>query len=198
MYISRLPGPFFSKPLGRVFKSTSVDLSIPSVRFAPKLLKFQKLRDLRDKALTDALGVDKLLDSGRPVNQDCSFICQGVQGMTEKLLLYVIKKHGGGGVGGHSLSRMAKLAEQKSGQDFKAEETSRVLNELSMCAKSFRYEFGLECGTFFSILRDIEPFIDSVVKYCDTPTAELEGIVVIDEPPAEIVITSGTMDKEID
>ncbi len=137
-------------------------------------LKYQNLLNvyenqstLAGKAWQHACSIDLFNDFGKI--EDCSMHCYHYQQMFEFLFKYTIEKKSKL-LGYTHTHKLYKLLEQVIGAtDFRTDKNKyeSSLLVISVCAESYRYDFLLDCDTYYAATIKCDSLISEILKFLE-------------------------------
>ncbi len=134
--------------------------------YAEKLKQFENVQNLGGKAWEHAITCD-LLDKS-PV-KDCAIHCFHYQQMFELLLKHLLetKTEYGAYPHTHKLNRLLEQVVKEAGFNVGTQTYYDTLNTITICAEAYRYNFLLECKTYFRSVEILNVLLDELVEFAN-------------------------------
>ena len=132
--------------------------------YADKLKQFENIENLGGKAWEHAIACDVI--SQTPV-KDCSLHCFHYQQMFELLFKYILENYSEFGAYPmtHKLDRLLLQVIKETEFKVNAEKYTSHLIALTVCAEVYRYNFLLNCETYQSTVKNLNPLLDELIAF---------------------------------
>lgn len=132
--------------------------------YANKLKQFENIENLGGKAWEHAIACDVI--SQTPV-KDCSLHCFHYQQMFELLFKHTLEtcSEFGAYPMTHKLDRLLLQTIKETEFKVDAEKYTSHLIALTVCAEVYRYNFLLNCETYQSTVKNLNPLLDELIAF---------------------------------
>jgi HEPN domain-containing protein len=131
--------------------------------YADHLKIFENVENLGGKAWEHAVICDLL--EANPIIQDCTPHCTNYQQMLEMLLKHALETESEfmAYPKTHNLNRLLDMLLKTS--EFTTKIDAELLQVITTCAEAYRYDFLLNCKTYWQAVKMTEPLIDELLEF---------------------------------
>jgi hypothetical protein len=132
--------------------------------YAEKLDKFENAENLAGKAWQHAVNCD-LLEQVK--FKDCSMHCFHYQQLFELLFKHLLETRSEFGAYAHThkLDRLLMQTIKDTEFNVDVEKYTSALIALTVCAEAYRYNFLLNCETYKSTVKNLNPLLDELAEF---------------------------------
>ena len=132
--------------------------------YADKLKQFENIENLGGKAWEHAIACDVI---SQTAVKDCSLHCFHYQQMFELLFKYILETRSEFGAYPmtNKLDRLLLQAIKETDFKVNAEKYTSHLIALTVCAEVYRYNFLLNCETYQSTVKNLNPLLDELIAF---------------------------------
>jgi hypothetical protein len=132
--------------------------------YAEKLKQFENVENLGGKAWEHAVMIDC---AEKTSIKDCSMHCFHYQQMFELLFKYLLetKSEYGAFPRTHKLENLFEQVIKDTGFVSNIEQFSQSLVTVTVCAEAYRYNFLLNCKTYWKSIEILNPLLDDLLKF---------------------------------
>jgi hypothetical protein len=134
------------------------------MNYADRLKIFENVENLGGKAWEHAVICDLL--EANPIIHDCTPHCTNYQQMLELLIKHTLETKSKYNAYRKTHNLLQLLGDLIETSEFKTElENPLILQVITTCAEAYRYDFLLNCQTYWKAVEITKPLIDELLEF---------------------------------